>query len=162
MYAPSFFRATSFAPIPMSFTLDTNILIYSADRSDASKHALAERLVARLVQRRGAIPLQCLNEFYRATTKKRLLTKAEASAIVERLLLSVNTIASSASDSREAMRIHDAHTTQFFDALLLATSTRAGCTIFLSEDLQDGQTFGALTVRNPFKMTGAELATLLA
>jgi predicted nucleic acid-binding protein len=38
-----------------------------------------------------------------------------------------------------------------FDALLLATAREAGCTVLLSEDMQDGAEFDGLVVRNPLR-----------
>ncbi len=49
-----------------------------------------------------------------------------------------------------------------FDALLLAIAANAGCTLFLSEDMQHNQTYGPITVRNPFLLTPADLTALLA
>jgi len=39
----------------------------------------------------------------------------------------------------------------FYDALIVAAALKAGCTRLLSEDLQHGQTFGALRIENPFR-----------
>lgn len=43
-----------------------------------------------------------------------------------------------------------------WDARLLATAEEAGCTLFLSEDMQDGARLGNIVVRNPF--AGDELS----
>jgi predicted nucleic acid-binding protein len=51
----------------------------------------------------------------------------------------------------EAWRIEDQHQTSFWDALLLASANVAGCSHFLSEDLSDGQIYGAVKVVNPFR-----------
>ena len=39
----------------------------------------------------------------------------------------------------------------FWDALLLASAGQAGCSAFLSEDLNDGQVYGEVTVVSPFR-----------
>lgn len=39
----------------------------------------------------------------------------------------------------------------FWDALLLASANAAGCSHFLSEDLNDGQAYGGAIVVNPFR-----------
>ena len=41
-----------------------------------------------------------------------------------------------------------------FDALLLATAREAGCTVLLSEDMQDGAEFDGVVVRNPLRGDG--------
>jgi predicted nucleic acid-binding protein len=38
----------------------------------------------------------------------------------------------------------------FYDALIVASAIEAGCDTLYSEDMQDGRTIGALTIRNPF------------
>src|SRR6185312_15655191 len=40
--------------------------------------------------------------------------------------------------------------TSLYDALIVAAAMDAGCQVLDSEDLQDGQKFGAVTVENPF------------
>ena len=52
----------------------------------------------------------------------------------------------------------------YWDALLLATLGRAGCSVLLSEDMADGTTLAGVTIRNPFAESAlpAEIGTLLA
>jgi predicted nucleic acid-binding protein len=38
----------------------------------------------------------------------------------------------------------------FYDALIVAAAADASCRVLLSEDLQHGRKFGAVTVENPF------------
>ena len=40
---------------------------------------------------------------------------------------------------------------QFYDSLLLATANENGCDTFLTEDLNDGQTYCGIKAVNPFK-----------
>ena len=39
----------------------------------------------------------------------------------------------------------------YWDSLIIAAAEAASCEIVWSEDLNDGQTYGSVTVRNPFK-----------
>ena len=39
----------------------------------------------------------------------------------------------------------------FFDSLLLASAERDGCGVLYTEDLNDGQLYGAVRAVNPFK-----------
>ncbi len=39
----------------------------------------------------------------------------------------------------------------FWDGLIVAAAERTRCSFLLSEDLQDGQKFGSVTIVNPFK-----------
>jgi len=143
-----------------NFTVDTNILIYSVDRSEPEKQRVADSILRALFLQRA--PLQTLNEFYHATTRKRLLTPVEASAFVRDTLMFALPISSTQEDLTYAMRLHQTGELQFFDSLLIATAARAGCSTLFSEDLQDGRTYGSLTVHNPFKRSAEELAALIA
>jgi predicted nucleic acid-binding protein len=41
---------------------------------------------------------------------------------------------------------------RIYDSLLIASALEAGCTTLYSEDMQDGQYIGSLTIRNPFEV----------
>ena len=41
----------------------------------------------------------------------------------------------------------------FWDALILAAAEVAGAHVFYTEDLQDGQSYNGVEVRNPFRNT---------
>ena len=57
----------------------------------------------------------------------------------------------------DAFLIENQFGVRFWDALLLASANAAGCAIFLSEDLNDGQTYGAVKVVNPFRHAPADV-----
>jgi predicted nucleic acid-binding protein len=57
----------------------------------------------------------------------------------------------------EAWVIEDRYKVSFWDATQLATANAANCTYFLSEDLNDGQTYGTVKVINPFRHTPADV-----
>ncbi|HEX3916907.1 MAG TPA: hypothetical protein VHW60_06175 [Caulobacteraceae bacterium] len=51
----------------------------------------------------------------------------------------------------DSFLIEDRFGARFWDALLLASANAAGCDYFLSEDLNDGQSYGGVVVVNPFR-----------
>ena len=53
------------------------------------------------------------------------------------------------------------HQLSIWDALIMAVSDKAGCRLLLSEDLQEGFTWGGLTVTNPFSSPMHELLSAL-
>lgn len=146
------------------FTIDTNILIYSVDRSDQRKHATATRILRRLAASRGPLAFQCLTEFYRATTRslKPILQASDAELLVRQFFPAFEVIRSDEHDLREAMLLHQSAQLQFFDALLVATTSHRGCLVLLSEDMHDGLRVGSLTIRNPFAMSDDELSALIS
>jgi predicted nucleic acid-binding protein len=52
--------------------------------------------------------------------------------------------------TRHAWHIQDEHRFSWWDCVLLASATLAGCSVFFSEDLQHHRQIGSLTVVNPF------------
>ncbi len=138
-------------------TIDTNILIYAIDSRNAEKHRRAATVVGSCLDAHGIIPLQALSEFFRAVTRKGLLPDAEAASFVESVRRATSVVASSEDDLAQAMTAHRRHKLQFFDALLLATVRRAGCTVLLSEDMQHERTYDGVQVLNPFLLSAADL-----
>ena len=48
-----------------------------------------------------------------------------------------------------------------YDSLIVAAAMSSGCDALYSEDLQDGQVIGSVTVCNPFKADGSQGGTPL-
>ncbi len=144
------------------FTFDTNILIYSISSIDAHKHEIAKQVVGRHAALGYPIPLQTLNEFYFATTRKKLIEASIASAIVNDALGLLPANAVTSEDLPIAMRWHQQHGLQFFDALLIATARRVGCRTFFTEDMQNGRSFEGIMLCNPFLLPSEELERYLS
>jgi predicted nucleic acid-binding protein len=49
-----------------------------------------------------------------------------------------------------SLKLFASHSLGFYDALIIQAANDLGCRTLYSEDLQDGQRFGSLTVKNPF------------
>jgi predicted nucleic acid-binding protein len=56
---------------------------------------------------------------------------------------------------RQAWRIQDTSRFGWWDCLLLAAASLAGCGLFLSEDMQHQQRVESLVILNPFKLDPA-------
>lgn len=136
------------------FTLDTNLLVYSVDLDSGERHQLALRIVDRAPDAGCWLTLQSLSEFYAAVTRKRILPAADAAAQLNDWLSFFPLIAISASAIRVALTDAVAERASYWDALLIATAAEAGCTLVLTEDLQDGSTLGGVEIHNPFAPGG--------
>jgi predicted nucleic acid-binding protein len=55
-----------------------------------------------------------------------------------------------------AWRAQDQFRLSWWDALILAAAQEAGCTALVTEDLQDGRSYGGVTVVNPFRVAPDE------
>ena len=116
------------------FALDTNILFYSIDASDAVKHQIARNLTGLSNPSRAPLLLQALCELHNATSRHRPSLLHEAEVFTEKSSRLFNVVPTTLSDLTLATTLHQSYPLQFFDALLLAIASRAGCTLFLSED----------------------------
>jgi len=52
------------------FTLDTNVLVYAADRRAGARHRLAIEIVNRASERDRILTIQVLGKFYSASTRQ--------------------------------------------------------------------------------------------
>jgi len=131
--------------------VDTNILIYAHDGGAGSKHEQAVELLERLFDdRSGALSTQVLCEFYAAATKKLSMTSQEAEAVLSDLAnWTVHRPAHA--DLLKAARLHRRYQIGWWDALIVQSATDLDCSVLWTEDLHDGQRYGAVTARDPFR-----------
>ena len=145
------------------FSLDTNILVYAADRSAGAKHEGAIRLLHAAAACDCHLTLQALAEFYHAVTRRGGMPAEAAAAIVEDWMIKFPVVAAEAAQFTAALKQVAAHRLAFWDALLLETARAAGCSVLLSEDFQHGRSYGGLLVLDPFRHPApARLQRLLA
>ena len=129
----------------MSLFFDTNVLVYAQQAG-----AKADR-ANDLLSQGGFITVQVLNELANVLRKKfnRDWSDVEAvlddirDALEEPLPLTLVT-------HRAALQIARDHSLSFYDAMIVASALEGGCSVLVSEDLQNGRAFGALTIKNPF------------
>ena len=132
------------------FSLDTNILVYAADREAGRRHMLACEIVERSARRPCVLTIQALAEFFRAVTRKDIVPTAVADALVRDWMLIFPTASADAAALDGALLAVKDGGFSFWDALLLATAEAAGCTAVISEDMADGAAIGSTIVRHPF------------
>jgi predicted nucleic acid-binding protein len=132
--------------------VDTNVLLYSEDVADATKHRRARDWLQVLWQRRcGRLSMQVLNEFYvNATRKLRpAMPAGDARAEVRRYQRWQPWINDHAT-VETAWALESRYQLNFWDALMAAAALQQGCDLLLTEDLQHGQQLDGVRVVNPF------------
>lgn len=135
--------------------VDTNVLIYAFDRSAGRKRTRAAQLLERLWEERtGCVSLQVLQEFYVTATRKLSMPPADATRQVERFG-KWTLHRPSFDDVLSAIELHRRRQAAFWDALVVRSAARLGCSVLWTEDLSDGQTWGSVLVRNPFSELGS-------
>lgn len=137
---------------------DTNILVYSQDRSDPAKRVLAQSLVAGAIDDEElVVSTQVLAEFYVTVLRRKLLAPAPALALVK--LWSENDVVPQTPELLlHGLELHQVHSVPLWDALVVRAAIEARCDILLSEDLQNGRRFGDLEIVNPFLGTSTHEA----
>jgi len=139
------------------FSLDTNILVYAADKNAGARHTKARDLVDAASGANAALTEQSIMEFVNAVTRKVKLPLSDALPYVRefrtnfRLLLPTQTIV------EDALTLLSRYRISIFDARIIAICAAHGCGHLLSEDLQDGMRYGRVTVVNPFVAANTDL-----
>ncbi len=130
---------------------DTNVLLYMYSGVDRTKQARATELFRRFTRSsRLLLSTQVVQEFYVAGSRKLGIPHGELREAAEALMeLPLVTVAPA--HIRSAIRAEEQHTISFWDALILAAAESGGAEVLYTEDLNDGQRYGAVTVRNPFR-----------
>jgi predicted nucleic acid-binding protein len=133
--------------------LDTNVLIYSFDDNDANKAKRASDLIRELVAaNKGVISYQVVQEFLNFALRRAAnpMTTHEAEKYLDQVLRPLLFVHSSPSLFADALHLHGRYQLAWYDSLIVAAAMHANCDVLYSEDLQNGQRFGKLQVKNPF------------
>ncbi len=137
-------------PVVERFFVDTNLLLYSVDRSHSEKRDRAKRWLACLWEdAAGRLSWQVLHEFYVNAERKMGLDRPSARKTVE-ALAQWKPVDTGLGLVQRSWHWIDQAQLPFWDSLIVAAAERAGCGWLLSEDFQDGRKFEAVTVVNPF------------
>jgi predicted nucleic acid-binding protein len=132
--------------------VDTNVLVYAHDVTAGDKHTRARALVEELwVTRDGCLSVQVLQEFYITTTRK--IPKPIEAPVARQVIGDLahwHVHAPAAGDVLAAIEIQQRSGTSFWDAMILRSAKELGCGILHSEDLNPGQEYEGVLVRNPF------------
>lgn len=130
--------------------VDSNVHVYAADPSDVIRHSLALGLIEKVVEERnGCTSPQVALETYSALVRKLAVAPAVARQHVERLR-TWSVYRPRWSDVVAAMKIQADYKLSTWDAMIVRSAMRLGCSILYSEDFSDGMRFGDLVVVNPF------------
>ncbi|WP_186400836.1 PIN domain-containing protein [Stappia sp. P2PMeth1] len=136
----------------MRLALDTNVLAYAEGVNGSEKHDVALDLVRRLPQSAVVVPVQVLGELFNVLVRKAGRSKPEAREALLGWRDTFPVAATSAEVMLAAADLAADHGLGIWDAVILSVASQSGCRLLLSEDLQDGFTWGGVTVANPFQL----------
>ena len=134
----------------MNIALDTNVLAYAEGLNDAKRQRAAIDLVARLAPESTFLPIQALGELFAVLVKRGRRSREDARQAILHWGDTFPLIESSSDVVLRAMDLANDHQMFVWDAFILSSAAEANCRLLLSEDLQDGFTWGGVTVTNPF------------
>lgn len=132
--------------------LDTNVLVYLFDHDDPAKEQRAREILETGEPGELALSTQVLSEFYVTVTRKlkEPLDPGLAAQVVDWLTFLLVVSIDSAL-VRRAIQICRDSQISYWDGLVVAAASRAGCRRLLTEDLNDGQEIASVRVENPFR-----------
>jgi len=135
------------------YFVDTNILMYAHDTSAGAKHDRAKAIVEELWRdRTGVLSTQVLQELavnLRRKAGRPLDAKAAREIVADYLTWQV--VVNGGESILEALDVEGRYQISFWDALVVQAAQASGAQVLYSEDLSDGQKYGAVRVTNPFR-----------
>ncbi len=135
------------------FFLDTNIFVYSFDQSAPAKATRAAQLIREaLTTQKGVISYQVVQEFFNVALRRfsKPMQASDAGQYLIAVFRPLLAVHSSQALYAEALFLYAQNHLSWYDSLIVSAAIQARCEILFSEDLQHGQRFGSLQVRNPF------------
>ncbi len=135
------------------FFLDTNIFVYSFDRTAVAKSRRATQLIrTALKTQKGTISYQVVQEFLNVALQRfaQPMKVDEAEQYYSTTLRPLLSIHSSPALYLDALHLQSQYRLSWYDSLIVAAARQAQCQILMTEDLQHGQQFGDLRIENPF------------
>ncbi|KQT99054.1 hypothetical protein ASG60_04955 [Methylobacterium sp. Leaf469] len=132
--------------------IDTNVLIYARDDRNATKRERARSWLGTVgASGRARTNLQVLNELTRWLLKKESHRSADDIRSDIAALRSWGDRPISEEDVELAWSVRNRLGYQWFDCLLVAGASLAGCRFFLTEDMGHGTVFEGLALIDPFQ-----------
>lgn len=134
----------------MSFTLDSNVLVYALDGSAGIRHEHAREI---LVAGRDAdllLTAQAVAETLNVIRRKYPSFLQESRREVERWGTIYPVLPTGLGHVLAAERFAAIHRLQLWDCVIWQVARSAGADFFISEDLQDGLSLDGMTVIDPF------------
>ncbi|HSI39394.1 MAG TPA: PIN domain-containing protein [Xanthobacteraceae bacterium] len=134
----------------MKVALDTNILVYAEGVNGQARRDAALDLIGTLRRDLVVVPVQVLGEVFNVLCRKAGRSKPQARDAMQSWRDTFHTIETSAEVMQFAADLASDHHFGIWDAVILSAASKAGCRLLLSEDMQNGFTWGGVTIVDPF------------
>ena len=133
--------------------LDTNIFVYSVDRTDTRKAGIALGLIKQHAgQRTGVVSVQVIQEFFNLALKRfpTIMNVDDSRLYLHTVFQPLLSVFGSLALCGEAISLQSRFKISWYDSLIVAAASEARCSILYSEDMQHGMRFNNVRVDNPF------------
>jgi len=130
--------------------IDTNVLAYAEGVNGAERRATCLDLFRRLPQELVVVPVQVLGELFNVLVRKAGKSRSDARDALLSWRDAFPVVETSPEVMLTAFDLATDHQLGIWDAVILSAASQAHCRLLLSEDLQEGFTWGGVTVVNPF------------
>ena len=134
----------------MRVALDTNVLAYAQGVNGDARKKAALAFIGALPTGAVVLPAQVVAELFQVLIRKGQLTPLQARAAILSWCNVFPVTETSLPVLLGAAELAASHRFSFWDGIVLASASEAGCRLLLSEDLQPGFTWNTVTVANPF------------
>ena len=134
----------------MRVALDTNVLAYAEGVDGSQRRHAALALIRRLPQEAAVVPVQVLGELFNVLVRKGGRSRSDARDALVSWRDAFAVVETSPEVMLAAADLATDHQLGIWDAVILSVSSKSGCRLLLSEDLQEGFTWAGVTVVNPF------------
>ena len=124
---------------------DTNILLYTLEPRDPRY----EKAV-RLVDDGGVISVQVLNEFVNSAWKKFRFPYIKSAEFLLAFKETLRVVSLTPAIHERALEIALTNGIGIYDANIIAAAELSDCDVLYTEDLNNGQRIGRVTICNPF------------
>jgi predicted nucleic acid-binding protein len=129
--------------------VDTNILLYADDASDAVKRVRAQNLLRTVIGDGSCrLSIQLLQEYFSAATRKLGMDAVSVRRRVE-VYSRLEVVKLDPNDVLAAIDLHDRYRVSIWDALILRAAIISDCETLYTEDLQPDFQIDKLKVVNP-------------
>jgi predicted nucleic acid-binding protein len=134
--------------------VDTNVVVYTYDLDDSSKHSIARELLQRLSdEKRLFFSVQVLNEFCSVMMRpkrKMPVSPPDLEVLLRRLMATGEVVPISALTTLRAVGAMPRYGLSFWDSLIWAAAAENGVRIIYTDDFQNGREIEGVQFINPF------------
>ena len=137
----------------MRVAVDTNVLAYAENVDTDERRDQALDVLRRLPRADVVLPVQVLGELFNVLTRKARRPRPSARDALLSWRDTFGVVETTSEIMVMAADLAADHSVSIWDAVIISAASSAQCRLLLTEDLQEGFTWGGVTVTNPFSAT---------